>query len=552
MTSLRTRHSTQSTLFFLTLLLSACGGGGGGGNGGSPNPSPARSTTGWQQGSFLDAASFFARCAAPRGGVNPATNQLYPDIQGSAEDENNFLRSYSNNTYLWYDEIADQDPGLFSDPLVYFDELKTTATTASGQAKDKFHFTYDSEAWFQLSQSGIAAGYGAKWFITKNTPPRNIVVAYTEPDSPATDSQVNLVRGAIVLTVDGADLVNGNDVDTLNAGLFPETIGESHTFEILDPGSQTTRTITMTSADVTSDPVPEVRKISTATGDVGYMVFNTHVATAEQALINAVDHFNSGDGITDLILDLRYNGGGFLDIASEFAYMIAGDGPTAGRPFETLQFNDQHPATNPVTGQPLAPTPFHTETQGFSVNAGTALPTLNLARVFVITGSGTCSASEAIMNGLRGVDVEVIQIGSTTCGKPYGFYAADNCGTTYFTIQFRGINARNFGDYTDGFSPSNTRTNIGTVVPGCSVDDDFTMPLGNPGEARLAAALDYRDFPNCPPVSKVRQSLVSTIGIPLAARKGLVPDSPWHNNRILRHRRERLPATIPQESIKTK
>jgi hypothetical protein len=57
--------------------------------------------------------------------------------------------------------------------------------------------------------------------------------------------------------------------------------------------------------------------------------------------------------------------------------------------------------------------------------------------VFVLTGGGTCSASEAFMNGLRGVGVEVIQIGSTTCGKPYGFYAQENCGTTYFSIQFR-------------------------------------------------------------------------------------------------------------------
>ena len=56
----------------------------------------------------------------------------------------------------------------------------------------------------------------------------------------------------------------------------------------------------------------------------------------------------------------------------------------------------------------------------------------------------TCSASEAIINGLRGVNVQVIQIGSITCGKPYGFYSQDNCGTTYFSIQFKGVNAAGF------------------------------------------------------------------------------------------------------------
>ncbi len=101
-------------------------------------------------------------------------------------------------------------------------------------------------------------------------------------------------------------------------------------------------------------------------------------------------------------------------------------------------FNDKYPNTNPVEGGALTPTPFHSTAQGFSVTTGTPLPTLNLSRVYVITSKNTCSASEAIINSLRGVDVAVYQIGSTTCGKPYGFYPADNCGTTYFSIQFEG------------------------------------------------------------------------------------------------------------------
>ena len=91
---------------------------------------------------------------------------------------------------------------------------------------------------------------------------------------------------------------------------------------------------------------------------------------------------------------------------------------------------------------------------------------MNLSRVYVLTGGTTCSASESIINGLRGVDVEVIQIGSTTCGKPYGFYPEDNCGTTYFSIQFKGVNAAGFGDYADGFSPSNTSGAAARRVPG--------------------------------------------------------------------------------------
>ena len=88
-----------------------------------------------------------------------------------------------------------------------------------------------------------------------------------------------------------------------------------------------------------------------------------------------------------------------------------------------------------MTGDAIVPTPFHNRSLGFdpTLPVNTPLPTLNLSRVYVITGSGTCSASESVINSLRGVGVTVYQIGSTTCGKPYGFYPTDNCGTTYFT-----------------------------------------------------------------------------------------------------------------------
>ncbi len=138
------------------------------------------------------------------------------------------------------------------------------------------------------------------------------------------------------------------------------------------------------------------------------------------------------------------------------------------------------------------------------------------------------------MNGLRGVGVNVIQIGSTTCGKPYGFYPTDNCGTTYFTIQFRGINALNFGDYTDGFSPANTVANIGTAVPGCSVGDDFTAQLGDSSEGRLAAALSYRITQSCPAPSGLAQPGFSKPGAPLSATDGIIRRSPWDSNRIYR------------------
>ena len=138
------------------------------------------------------------------------------------------------------------------------------------------------------------------------------------------------------------------------------------------------------------------------------------------------------------------------------------------------------------------------------------------------------------MNGLRGVGVEVIQIGSTTCGKPYGFYATDNCGTTYFTIQFRGVNALDFGDYTDGFSPSNTPGAAGpAVLPGCSIADDFTKLLGDQTEDRLAMALAHRDGQACTVATGSAPDGASFAAEAPRNTEALTPKSPWHTNRIM-------------------
>ncbi|GAC1331143.1 MAG: S41 family peptidase [Steroidobacteraceae bacterium] len=529
------RKSLLLAPILATVLLPACGGGGGGGGGapaaGSPNSAPA-----WVAGQFAPASAFAARCVAPRSGINPATGQAYADRPGTALDEKNWLRSWTNDLYLWFGEVADQDPAGFASDALYFDALKTPASTPSGKPKDRFHFTYPTAAWESLSQSGVAPGYGVTFSIVAGTPPRNVLVAYTEPGSPAAIAPANLSRGAKILAVDGVDLVNANDqasINTLNSGLSPKTSGESHTFSILDSGATSARTVTLVSGNITETPVQSVQSISTAAGDtVGYMLFNDHIATAESELVAAFTQLKNA-GVHDLILDIRYNGGGYLDIASEVAYMIAGPAATRAQTFELTQFNSKHPTVDPVTQTMIMPLGFHTTTQGFSGTAGQALPTLNLARVFLITGAGTCSASESIINSLEGISVEVIQIGSTTCGKPYGFYPADNCAVTYFSIQFQGINAKGFGAYPDGFTPANTNATEGVRVPGCSVADDFAHALGDPAEARLQSALGYRATGVCPlPPSGVQPA--GPLEATASRASGALIKPVWRQNRIYR------------------
>ena len=320
-------------------------------------------------------------------------------------------------------------------------------------------------------------------------------MAFTEPGSSA--DSAGLARGTRILTIDGVDVEYGSDTDTLNAGLYPSQEGEMHEFEVQGLGDAEPRTVTLTAGVVTADPVQHLTVLETDAGPVGYLLFNDFIGPAERELFDAFGEL-ADSGITDLVLDLRYNGGGYLDIASQLGFMIAGPAAAQGRVFEELRFNDKHTEFDPVSGRPLRPLLFHTTSVGFSVPSGRALPSVNLPRVFVLTGPGTCSASESVMNSLRGIDIEVVQIGSTTCGKPYGFYPTGNCGTTYFTIQFQGVNAKGFGDFSDGFSPANVPGIEGTELPGCSVADDFGHGFADPEEGRLRAALRYRMDGTCP------------------------------------------------------
>ena len=459
--------------------------------------------TGWDaQEFYVDDynARFKNYCAVPRTGVD-ADGDPFPDKPGSTWDENNWLRSWSHDTYLWYDEIEDVDPACCDTPD-YFSLLKTFATTPSGKPKDRFHFTRNTAAYqAQISTGSVGAGYGASFAVLEARPPRQIRVRYTEPNSPATQPGVDLKRGTEMLTVDGVDIVNAptqDEVDVINAALWPDNLNETHEFTVRDAGSDVTRTVTMTSSEITTVPVQHVEVLETDRGPVGYMLFNTFVVqTAEQQLFEAFTQLAAA-GVTDLVLDLRYNGGGFIAIANILSYMVAGD-DSVGRVFSLTQFNDKHREFNPVTGNPIVANRFRATTLGWSTpRSGIPLPKLDLKRVFVLSSDRTCSASELVINGLRGIDVDVVLIGATTCGKPYGFYSTDNCGTTYSTVQIRSVNARNFGDYPDGFSPANLPTVEGIAVPGCAVPDDFAHQFGDPDEARLAAALSYRTTGACP------------------------------------------------------
>lgn len=461
----------------LVLLLNACGGGGGDSGPAAPPVTPTGPTA------LVASATVANRCEKPRTGSSV-------DLPGTLLDELTWVRSWIDETYLWYREVpATYQPQSFATPISYFDVLKTTAMTASGKPKDQFHFTSLTAEW-EAAQNGIELGYGMLLAVTRTTPPRKAVITIVEPGSPA--ALAGLQRGDELQTIDGVDFVHASDtasVTIINAGLFPKAQG-THTLGLSRNGAS--MSVSLTAVDVSTSAVQNERIIDTPTGKVGYLTFNTHNNVAERQLVETMRRFQAA-AISDLVLDVRYNGGGYLDVASELAYMIAGPQVTAGKTFEQVLFNDKT--------RPQAPVLFHAQSQGFPapnpLAKGTPLPSLGLRRVTLLTTGNTCSASEAIINGLRGVDVEVNLIGGTTCGKPYGFYPAPNCGTTYFAVQFQGVNAKGFGDFADGMAPT------------CDVTDDYQHQLGDPSEGMLAAALRYRSSGSCTPATGATRLLSS-------------------------------------------
>jgi carboxyl-terminal processing protease len=516
--------------------LAACGGGGGGGGDGSvlnpPNNNPGTGGT-WTQGVFAPRADFAAQCVAPRAGTN--------DRAGSAFTEKMFLRSWTNELYLWYNEVQDTNPASF-DVEQYFNILTTPQLTPSQRPKDRFHFTFDTAEWLALSQGGQSIGYGAEIMIVGDgRPPRRAFVAFVEPNTSAANGGVT--RGMEVVSINGVDFVNdatNAGVNTLNAGFFPSAANQTFSWVFKRPNGGTNLSVQLTSAAITHQPVLVDKTIAQNGKNIGYILFNDHVGTAEDQLIDAVNRLQGSD---DLILDIRYNGGGFLDIANELAFMIAGPGRTTGQIFERLMFNNKNLTRDPISGELLAPgTPFHSSVQGLpgsTKTPGTPLPTLGLPRVYVITGPNTCSASESIINGLRGVGVQVFLIGSTTCGKPFGFYPQDNCGTTYFSIQFQGVNNMGEGDYPDGFAAQNQTGPSSIKLAGCSVADDLLHELGDATEGRLKAALDFRASGNatCPAASGFAPGGQLKAGQQiLSSTDGHIYKSPERENRIMRTR----------------
>lgn len=431
----------------------------------------------------LALATVLAACGGGGGGGTAAC---------SLEAQKADLRSSLQSDYLWYTQLRSPDAGAFDSLSAYLGAVLSPGVAGNDAfPPDRWSGLQSTASFNSFFRDGESLGFGvsvAGVEVSGTTQP--LRVRYVAPGSPAAVQGVQ--RGDTIVQVNrraATELTQAGDF-----GWLETTVAGTQLELLLQNTAGAQRTVVLRAAVYALQPV-SVRTVLTSPGgrQVGYLDLKDFINQATPQLDQAFAAFRTA-GIQDLVLDLRYNGGGLVQLAADLASRVRGVA-VAGQPFTRLVYSDQRSASNftfPMTAQPQALS--------------------GLTRVYVLTGSRTCSASELVINGLKPY-LQVVQIGGTTCGKPVGFQPRDNgCGATVSAVNFESVNASGAGRYWNGITPT------------CSVTEDWNRVLGDPAEKLTAAALAHVDTGACPAVTAGEAERARNLSARLqeAARRGAV------------------------------
>jgi C-terminal processing protease CtpA/Prc len=284
-------------------------------------------------------------------------------------------------------------------------------------------------------------------------------------DSPLISDSVK--RGWILKTVNGVPV---NTSNFTSASFGNDAVGVSNTIVFEDLAGNE-HTVIVAKKVITMNTVLCSKVLLVNNKKIGYLAFESYLKPSVNELNSSFAYFKSQQ-ISELVVDLRYNGGGSVDVADSLASAIAGD-IAAGRVFVNLTYNNLYSKSN--THYDLA----------FSKYA------LGLKRLFFIASEGTASASELTINGLKPF-MHVYLVGSKTYGKPVGMSGFEwkKYDWVLNPIIFQTTNEKNEGGYFNGIQPDS------------NVADDLLHELGDPGEACLASVLSFIQNGTFPPAAK--------------------------------------------------
>lgn len=432
------------------------------------------------------------------------------DIEGNEEIEevtlndevNDFVWRGLNEIYLWMDDVADLADNRFSSENEYYTFLNNYNTPEDAfynllyqyQTVDKFSYLVDDYVELENSFSGTSLSNGLDFrlaYISSDS--ENIMgyVRYIANNSDAASKDIE--RGDFFLTVNGTQMTSSNYYDLLFSDNTSYTLGLAEVSN--NTISLNGETVNLTKTEFTENPILINKTIETNGFKIGYLMYNQFVSDFDAELNNIFAEFKS-QGITDLVLDLRYNPGGYVSSAINISSMITG------------QFNDQVFSTEEWNSKYQAY--FENNSPSYLINNFTntlsdnvtAINSLNLTKVYILTTGSSASASELVINCLDAY-IDVIHIGTTTTGKYTASvtlydsenFSKENVNTNHtYALQplvYKSANADGVTDYYNGLTPDYTITyesSSGVTYEGENISN--LGILGDETEPFLAKAIE--------------------------------------------------------------
>jgi carboxyl-terminal processing protease len=339
--------------------------------------------------------------------------KIYPTDYNTTRE----LYSLMNEWYLWKDSMPDVNVDNYDTP----DELLEAMRYSP---RDKWSYISTENEYAQYYEEGTYVGYG---FGYSTDSEGNVRVTFIYEDSDLYDFGIK--RSWKINKINGASIDEYSAIGTL---LGDDELGVENTIEFESP-TGTIVSETFSKKLVTMNTVGSKQVITSGANKVGYFVFKSFIGPSNDELTETFSEFKA-QGVNELVIDLRYNGGGRMDVVTHLAGLIIPDNLN-GEMFLKYEHNADQSGEN---SEYL----FEQEAES-----------LKLDKVYFITSKGSASASEAIINGLDPY-IETYIVGNDTYGKPVGMYSFSSrvSDLIYVPISFRLVNSNNYGGYYSGLA----------------------------------------------------------------------------------------------------
>lgn len=403
----------------------------------------------------LAGLALFASCK--KADLTPASSTPPVGTTGTAGSPADALKDsallYSRDLYLWYGQIPSGfNARSYDGPDKVMTAIRQYSTEPGFSAPvDRWSFAMKQAEWDNVS-AGISGDFGLTVFFRTEG---DLRVKAVEAASPAGLAGVR--RGWRITAING-----NTTLTTANASMIVQAIYQSSSASIsFQKPDNSTVTLNLSAAQYFENPVVLDTVYTVNAQKVGYFVFSSFLgdtASVYNAFSRIFNRFASA-GVNDVIVDLRYNGGGYVTMAQKLANYLA-PASANGQAMMTQQFNNKYSQYDETE-------PFH------------KLGALNLSRVFFIVSNATASASELLINNLRPyMDVQLAGP-SKTYGKPVGFFPIPAGDWYIFPVSFKSVNRNGEGNYYSGL-PLNSQ-----------VADGLDKDWGNTAELSLQAVLSF-------------------------------------------------------------